>query len=89
MGEKLKEAVTRIAAKYPKVIAEVRGLGLLIGVKCGVANTDLQAALRAKGLLTATAGDNVVRLLPPLVIGESEIAEACAMIEGTCAEIAA
>jgi acetylornithine/N-succinyldiaminopimelate aminotransferase len=88
-GKKLQSALARIAAEYPKAIAEVRGLGLLIGVKCAVPNTDFQAALRAKGLLAATAGDNVVRLLPPLIVGESEIAEACAMIEETCAEIAA
>ena len=89
MGKKLHAALAKIAAKYPKVIADVRGIGLLVGVKCAVPNTDLQAALRAKGLLTATAGENVVRLLPPLVIGESEIAEACAMIKEACAEIAA
>ena len=89
MGRRLRDRLTRIAGKYPKIVNEVRGLGLLIGLHCGVPNLDLQAKLRERGLLTATAGDNVVRILPPLIIGEKEADEACAILEETCAAWAA
>jgi len=88
-GQALQSRLQQIAARFPKVIAEVRGLGLMIGIECVVPNTDLQAKLREKGLLTAVAGGNVVRILPPLIIGEAEIREACAIIEGACAALAA
>ena len=88
-AESLRGKLDRIAASYPSVVKDVRGVGLLIGLHCAVPNADLQAALRNKGLLTVLGGGNVVRLLPPLTIGESEIAEACAIIEETCAALAA
>ena len=88
-GQALQSRLKQIAVRFPKVIAEVRGLGLMIGIECVVPNTDLQAKLREKGLLTAVAGGNVIRILPPLIIGEAEIREACAIIEGACAALAA
>ena len=88
-GKALQTRLQQIAARFPKVIAEVRGLGLMIGIECAVPNIELQAKLREKGLLTALAGGNVVRILPPLIIGEAEVREACAIIEGACAAIAA
>lgn len=88
-GKALQTHLQQIAARFPKVIAEVRGLGLMIGIECAVPNTELQGKLREKGLLTAVAGGNVVRILPPLIIGEAEVREACAIIEGACAAIAA
>lgn len=89
MGKRLRDRLTRIAAKYPKIVNEVRGLGLLVGLHCGVSNLELQAKLRQRGLLTATAGDNVVRILPPLIIGAKEADDACAILEETCAAWAA
>lgn len=89
MGRRLRDRLTRIAGKHPNIVNEVRGLGLLIGLHCGVSNLDLQAKLRERGLLTATAGDNVVRIVPPLIIGEKEADEACAILEETCAAWAA
>ena len=69
-------------------IAEVRGEGLLLGLRAVTPNAELVDELRAEKLLTAAAGDNVVRLLPPLTIGEPEIAEAMAMIDRACTRVA-
>ncbi len=54
--------------------------GLMVGLKCRVPNTVVQEAFTAEGLLTVAAGDNTVRLVPPLVITDADIAEAVAMI---------
>ncbi len=88
-GKLLGDRLKKIASRFPKVVDEVRGQGLLIGLRCVVPNTDLQARLRTKGLLTATAGENVVRVVPPLIVGEPEIDDACSIIEETCAAFAA
>lgn len=79
-AEKLRDGLATIVAENPTVYAEVRGQGLLTGLRCVVPNGEVQTQLRAQGLLTVAAGDNVVRLLPPLVIGDAEIQEALAAI---------
>jgi len=61
----------------------------MLGIKCAVPNGDMVAALRGAGLLSAPAGDNVVRLLPPLIVGEAEVAEAARIVETVCAGISA
>jgi acetylornithine/N-succinyldiaminopimelate aminotransferase len=61
---------------YPKLFAELRGSGLLLGIRCVVPTGDVVTRLRENGLLALTAGDNVLRLLPPLIAGEDEINEA-------------
>ncbi len=76
-----------LAARYPDVIAEVRGAGLMLGLKCAVANADMVAALRGEHMLSVPAGDNVVRLLPPLIIGHDEAAEAVRRIERACVHL--
>jgi acetylornithine/N-succinyldiaminopimelate aminotransferase len=70
----------RLVAEFPEVFAEVRGAGLLVGLKCAVPNTDVQAAFTAAGLLSITAGENVLRLAPPLIVSDAEIEEALAMM---------
>jgi len=80
----LKQRLAEIKDRYPTIISEVRGEGLLIGLKAVVPNGDLVGELRAEKLLTVAAGDNVVRLLPPLIIGEQEMSEAFGMIERAC-----
>ena len=65
---------------YPSVVSDVRGAGLILGLKGVVPNTELQDAFLAEGLLTVSAGDNVVRLVPPLVITDDDIDTAVAMI---------
>lgn len=88
-GDKLWAGVQAVAARYPNIITEVRGKGLMIGLKCGIPNGDVVARLMAHGLLTVGAGDNVVRLVPPLIIGDSEIDAAVSIIEKSAAELAA
>lgn len=80
-AEKLRRGLTQIVADNPAVYAEVRGQGLLTGLRCVVPNGEVQTRLREQGLLTVAAGDNVVRLLPPLTIGDAEIQEALAAIK--------
>ncbi len=62
------------------MLKDVRGAGLLLGLQCVVLNTDFQAACMAEGLLTIAAGDNVVRLAPPLIITEAEVEEAVGLL---------
>ncbi len=81
ISETLRAGLARIVAANPAVYAEVRGQGLLSGLRCVVPNGEVQTRLREQGLLTVAAGDNVVRLLPPLTIGEQEVKEALAAIE--------
>ena len=80
-AEKLRKGLVKIVAENPAVYAEVRGEGLLMGLRCVVPNGEVQARLREQGLLTVAAGDNVVRLLPPLTIGDAEIQEALAAVQ--------
>ena len=65
-----------LIASHPGVFELVRGTGLMLGLKCKVANTDVVQAAYAQHLLTVPAADNAVRLLPPLTITDDEIGEA-------------
>jgi acetylornithine/N-succinyldiaminopimelate aminotransferase len=80
----LKQKLASVIDRHPTVVSEVRGEGLLIGLKAVVPAPDLIAALRAQKLLTVGAGENVVRLLPPLIVSEAEIEEAVNRIELAC-----
>jgi acetylornithine/N-succinyldiaminopimelate aminotransferase len=71
------------------VIAELRGEGLLVGLRAVGPSADLVDELRAEKMITVAAGDNVVRLLPPLIISEEEVAEGVQRLERACARIAA
>ena len=84
----MRDRLETLVARYPGVVTEVRGAGLLIGLRCEVPNTELLAAIRADGLLAATAGDNVLRLAPPLIIDESHVEEAVAILERACGKLA-
>jgi acetylornithine/N-succinyldiaminopimelate aminotransferase len=85
----LKQRLAEIKDRYPTVVAEVRGEGLLIGLRAVVPSAELVDELRAQKLITVAAGDNVVRLLPPLIVSEDEVAEAVRRIDRACARIAA
>ncbi len=78
-----------LAAKHPKVIAEVRGVGLMIGMKCVVPNAEMQTKLRDESLLVVGAADNVIRLLPPLTASVEELDEAIDTIDRVAAAWAA
>ncbi|MBL8589183.1 MAG: aspartate aminotransferase family protein [Methylobacteriaceae bacterium] len=80
----LKQRLAELKDRHPAVIEEIRGEGLMTGLKTRVPNTDFAAAARAEHLLSIPAGDNVVRLLPPLVIGEAEALEAVRRLEAAC-----
>jgi len=84
----LKQRLAELKDRYGSVIAEVRGEGLLIGLRAVVPASELVDALRAENMITVGAGDNVVRLLPPLIINETEIGEAFDRIDHACAKIA-
>ncbi|GGA78931.1 acetylornithine aminotransferase [Brucella endophytica] len=79
-----KQGLASIADRYPDVVADVRGRGLLTGVKCVVPNTTFVQALRDEHLLSVGAGDNAVRLLPPLIVTEEELRDGLARIEAAC-----
>jgi acetylornithine/N-succinyldiaminopimelate aminotransferase len=83
----LNQRLSGLVAAYPGVFAEVRGTGLLIGLRCEVPNAEVIEAARAHGLLLAPAGDNVARLLPPLIVGEREVEEAIGILETVCKEL--
>lgn len=87
MGERLMGRLDEVRQRNDSVIEEVRGKGLLIGMKCKVPNMDVVNAMRAQGVLVVPAGDNVVRFLPPLTIGEAEIDEAVAALEEVCRDL--
>lgn len=72
----LRGKLEELVKAYPKLFAELRGSGLLLGIRCVVPAGDVVNRLRQNGLLALTAGDNVLRLLPPLVVSEAEIGEA-------------
>jgi acetylornithine/N-succinyldiaminopimelate aminotransferase len=84
----LKQRLAEIKDRYPSVIAEVRGEGLLVGLRAVVPSGDLVDELRAEKMITVAAGDNVVRLLPPLIVSEEEIAEGVRRLERACARLA-
>jgi acetylornithine/N-succinyldiaminopimelate aminotransferase len=85
----LKQKLASVIDRHPKVVSEVRGEGLLIGVKAVVPSADLVTALRQQHLLTVGAGENVVRLLPPLIVTETEIDEAVQRLDRACAALSA
>jgi acetylornithine/N-succinyldiaminopimelate aminotransferase len=82
-----KQRLAEIKDSYPSLIAEVRGEGLLIGLRAVVPVGELVTALRAEKMITVPSGDNVVRLLPPLIVSEQEIAEAIARLDRACARL--
>ena len=85
----LKQRLAELKDRHPAVIAEIRGEGFLIGVRALVPAGELVDAARAERLLTVAAGENVVRLLPPLIVGEDDIAEAVARLDTAAGKLEA
>ena len=75
MGERLRGALEQMIPNHDHLFDSVRGMGLLLGVKLKTDSRAFVGYLREHGLLTVAAGDNVVRVLPPLVVEEAHIAE--------------
>ena len=77
----LRQKLEGLVAAHPEVFDSVRGTGLMLGLTCKPANLDVVAAAYGEQLITVPAGDNVIRLLPPLNLSEEEIAEAVARLD--------
>jgi acetylornithine/N-succinyldiaminopimelate aminotransferase len=84
-GLLLKQRLAELKDRHPGVIAEVRGQGLMMGLRTVVPNTEFIAAARAQKIFVIGAGDNVVRLLPPLIVSDGDIAEAFNRLDAACA----
>ena len=82
-GDRLLIEMHKLADRYPGVVRGVRGRGLMLGLEIadGRTNADIVTALMEADFLTVPAADNVVRLLPPLIIGEAEIEEAVSTMD--------
>ncbi|MBB4567410.1 aspartate aminotransferase family protein [Rhizobium leucaenae] len=76
-----RQGLASLKDRFPDIIEDVRGEGLLLGVKAAIPQSDLLQAIRAEHLLGVPAGDNVIRLLPPLVVTAEEAREGLARIE--------
>jgi len=87
MGLLFKQRLAELKDRYPALITEVRGEGLLIGLRMLVPAGELVEATRAENMLTVGAGDNVVRLLPPLIVSEQEIAEGVSRLDRALARL--
>ena len=84
-GLLLKQRLASLKDRHPDIVDEIRGEGLMMGLRLVVPNTEFAAAARDEHLLVIPAGDNVVRLLPPLIIGEAEVSAALDKLEAACA----
>ncbi len=84
-----KQGLASLIDRYPDIFADVRGSGLLCGVKCAVPNVQLMNTLRDHNMLTVVAGDNALRLLPPLTVTAEEIRLALNTLETVAQEIRA
>jgi len=82
-GEILFGGLSQLRSHYPDIIDDVRGNGLMLGLKLRIPNGDFVATARSEGLLSVGAADNVARLLPPLTVTDAEIEEALAALSRT------
>jgi len=87
LGSHLKQQLAMVVERHGDIFAEVRGDGMMLGLRARVPAADVLAALRERGLLTVSAGDNVVRIYAPLIAEEAQVAEAIGMIEGACEDL--
>jgi len=81
MGRVLRERLLAVQSKHGATVKEVRGRGLLVGVDLSVPVGDVVGACRERGLLALTAGDNALRLAPPLIVDERAIEQAVGIID--------
>ena len=83
----LRQKLEGLVAAHPESFEEVRGSGLMVGLKCARPNTDLVAAAREAGVLVVPAADNIIRLLPALNIPDDDLAEAVTRLEQAAAAL--
>jgi acetylornithine/N-succinyldiaminopimelate aminotransferase len=84
-----RQGLASLADRFPDVIEEIRGEGLMLGIKAKVPSADLLKAIRAEKLLAVPAGENVIRLLPPLVTTAEEAREGLARLERAAEQLTA
>jgi acetylornithine/N-succinyldiaminopimelate aminotransferase len=84
-----RQGLASLKDRYPDIIEDVRGEGLMIGIKAAVPSSELLQAIRGAHLLAVPAGDNVIRLLPPLVVTAEEAREGLARVERAAESIRA
>jgi acetylornithine/N-succinyldiaminopimelate aminotransferase len=85
IGSHFQQHLAMLLSEYPHVVGEVRGRGLMLGLKLNVPAAGFNAALREKKLLAVGATENVIRLIPPLIIDENHLREAMNILTATCA----
>ncbi len=86
-GEYFHEGLKKIKDKYPKIIEEIRGVGLIKGLKMLVDDDEFIKKIMKNKMLTVKASENVIRLFPPLTVDNKELDEAINKIEGVCKEM--
>jgi acetylornithine/N-succinyldiaminopimelate aminotransferase len=89
LGLLARQRLGELRDRRPEIVAEVRGEGLMIGLKLKVPPQDFADAARARKLLIIPTGDNVVRIVPPLIVSEDELAEGVRRLDAACADMAA
>jgi acetylornithine/N-succinyldiaminopimelate aminotransferase len=82
----LRDKLDALVKKHPKLFETVRGEGMLLGIRCVVTAGDVVTKARENGLLVLTAGDNVLRILPPLIAGGPDIDEAVDILDKVASE---
>ncbi len=87
LGKHLRQKLARMVDEHPAILGGLRGEGLMLGLECRIFNTDLVKAMLDEGLLAIAAGDNVVRLLPPLNITDKDIDDAIERIGLACHQL--
>jgi acetylornithine/N-succinyldiaminopimelate aminotransferase len=85
----LRQGLEGLVASHPDIFEEVRGAGLMLGLKCKAANTDVVQASYGQELLTVPAADNVVRLLPPLNLSDADMKEALTRLDAAASALGA
>jgi len=86
-GEYFYQGLNKIKDKHPKIIGEIRGMGLMVGLKMLVDNTTFIKKLMDHKMLTLKAEDNVIRLFPPLIVSNNELDESINKIEKVCEDM--
>jgi acetylornithine/N-succinyldiaminopimelate aminotransferase len=87
-GALMRQGLESLVARHPQVFEAVRGEGLMLGLKCKPAPTEVVKAGYAAGVLTVAAADNVLRLLPALNIPDADIAEALTRLDQAATHLA-
>lgn len=83
----LRQGLAELTDTYPDIIEEIRGQGLMIGIKCKTPNIELLGAMRDEKFLAVPAGDNVIRLLPPLTLTKDEARDGLSRIKNALKKV--